>query len=844
MSIENYTEKFRLKFAEDDNEEFTIETFNQHKLNYILNNKSKFPPLKRITDDDNYDYFKQAESYLNKSRNGKIKVKYTQNKGVGRFFTKGHPSLQSMSRHIRHNISDNYKDYDIKNCHPVLLSHICEKLEIDCKILNTYINDRTNFLETISKDLNIETEDVKKIMLSGMNGGKSAYYKLNKKNEFVDKFIKETQRVARTITNTYPDEFDEYKSAREESNRLIVLNGGEAKPLYNLHCKFVNQILCMLESNILKSMREFAGNPKNCVLCFDGLMLLKDNLFDIAGCEEYILQQHGIALNIVEKPFDLAIEFPEQIPKYSDPSFEYFDDYTNLTKTDITLEQAKAWLNNSCYKISQSGKAYLLCKNKDVHMFGNKSIEIVNKWVPQVISDVYETLKVKCQILNPNFSQKNSDEYGLLSAKDKKVYPKSKLETVDFYLYETLGKTSNRLGEGFLESMFEDSDIKCYSNINFYPYSGKVSPVIDDNIFNTFSGFPAHNIPDPIEPIDFEKSQIFNHFKFDFFQDEGELNHFLDHIADILQDPAQIKPSAHLFYGQQGTGKSMLYAFISKLVGVDQTLLTIDTENYFSNFNANNMGKLIKVFEEIPEKGAMMKNHNRLKGEISATVEKIERKGFDSITALHSARYWFFTNNENTLNVEADDRRFTLHKINPQHANNYEYFQGLWAEINDPKFIKSTFNYFMNRKYEMKNVINAYTTDYKKSQKVSSTNVGITFLLDFIATNFRKVEDVNKYITVEDLKNKFKAVRQEDSSKGYNYKTLTTQLDQFKFDKPKQVRVDIDGQMIKKSCWTFNTAKIQDMLRSYYKDDTMVLRVIDNTEVETVEHSQLMSIQS
>lgn len=842
MSIENYTEKFRLKFAEEDVEEFAVETFNQHKLNYILTNKSKFEPKRSMFDDADYDYFKQAEIYLNKSRNGKIKVKYTQNKGVGRFFAKGNPGIQSIPKFIRNSISDNYKDYDIKNCHPTLLSHICDKLEIDCKTLNTYTNDRTNLLNLISKDLDITVEDAKVLMLVIMNGGRKVYDDLNKKNEFVEKFIMDIRRVSRTITNTYPDEFKAYELYREEKNRITVLNGGEAKPLNNLHCSFANQIFCMLESEILKSMREFAGSPKNCVLMFDGIMLLKDNLFDITGCEEYILQQHGVSLEIVEKPFDSAVEFPEQVPKYSDPSFEYFDDYNNLTETDITLEQAMVWLNNSCCKISQSGNAYLLCKNKTVHMLGDKSVEIVDKWIPQIINNVYDTLKVKCQIINPKFSQKNHDEYTSLSDKEQKAYPSHKIDTIQKYIYTTLGKSSKKLGAGFLESMFEDNKIKCYSNINFFPYSGKESPLMSENIFNTFSGFPAHNIPEPIELIDFEKSHIYNHFKFDFFQDQGELDHFLDHIADILQDPAQIKPSAHLFYGQQGTGKSLLYAFISKLVGMDQCLLTINTERYFDKFNIENMGKLIKVFEELEEKGSMMKYHNRLKGEISSNIEKIERKGIDSITALHSARYWFFTNNANVLNIEADDRRFTLHRTSDKHANNYDYFQPLWEEVSNPNFIKSTFNYFMTRKYEKRNVINAYTTDYKREQKISSTNVGITFLLDFVANNFRKIEDVNKYISVEDLKNKFKAVRMEDSNKGFNYKTLTTQLDQFKFGKPKQVRIDIDGQMIKKSCWTFNTYKIQEMGRNYYKDDTWILRVMDNTAVEDVEYSQLMPI--
>ena len=61
----------------------------------------------------------------------------------------------------------------------------------------------------------------------------------------------------------------------------------------------------------------------------------------------------------------------------------------------------------------------------------------------------------------------------------------------------------------------------------------------------------------------------------EFSKDEGELNHFLDHMADSVQDPAHIKGTSHLFYSQQGTGKGLLAAFMCKLIGNSNVAMII-----------------------------------------------------------------------------------------------------------------------------------------------------------------------------------------------------------------------------------------------------------------------------
>ena len=118
------------------------ETFNPHKLNYILQNKEKFTC--RVYE-QNYDPFNAPTKLLQKSTNGNIKVSYHQPGGrnFGRNFADGGVSLQGICREIRHAISSEYyDDLDMVNAHPVILKFLCEKHNIEHERLNEYIDNR------------------------------------------------------------------------------------------------------------------------------------------------------------------------------------------------------------------------------------------------------------------------------------------------------------------------------------------------------------------------------------------------------------------------------------------------------------------------------------------------------------------------------------------------------------------------------------------------------------------------------------------------------------------------------------------------------------------------------
>jgi hypothetical protein len=386
------------------------------------------------------------------------------------------------------------------------------------------------------------------------------------------------------------------------------------------------------------------------------------------------------------------------------------------------------------------------------------------------------------------------------------------------YQFETLGLTSSKLGTGYLSFLMENRIVESFDQVVFYPFLAQRGKPAMDNCFNIFTGFPPEKLKIELLLLPkFKKSKFYKHLKLEFFNNnKPEFNHFLDHMADIIQDPATIKGTSHLFYSRQGTGKGLLAAFMSKMIGNSNVSIIINTDAYFDkNFNADRVNKLLKIFEEVSEKGSAFKNHNRLKGEQTSERERIENKGIDPYHTLHCARFWYFTNNENSLYIENDDRRHTLHKINNRMANNFDYFKPIWEEINDPLFIKSAFIFLSNRVYTSKSVLNSFDTQYKCEQKIANIPNGIKFLIDYIQTKFSKAEDKDIKIASLGIRDEWKIWCQNYGCQ-YHLGTLQTQWKSIGIDLPKQFRIDGGPQ---KTCYSMNILHLQSEMQRYLRDN-------------------------
>ena len=816
------------------------ETFNPDYLNHIVENFEDFKNQLRWRERyDEIDPFKIIKKYLHRSRNGLVRVNYKQNNGRGRFCAMGSMSLQVIPREIRQTICrDYYIDVDMCNAHPIILQWLCKKNGFECKQLTKYINNRDKLLNEILLDGVYNRDTSKQVYLALTNGGVKDFYKtdeiqkirnnpsLMSKNN-LNKYKIELERLHQLFAQLNPIDFKKAKDKRIDANKD-----------YNHEAGFMNTLLCDMENTILQEMYNYFGTPEDCVLCFDGIMLRNDKKYDILGCEKHIIKKYDMALfKLSQKEMGEAMILPpkDKIPKYIDMKLDYYTDFRNLVKEDEIYEEwLEEWANNSLKLIEGDGKSYFITRNKRVVIFSDKTQEIRDEWKPVKIENIEKNLSVKIKTKNIYYDYNFHQKYKGLKKKEKEELKISKEDInklVNMYSYTTLGMGNPRLGEGYLSYLMEERAIGSYNSTDFYPLLQRQEklPLVDT--FNLFTKFPFEN-QEIKEEMLFEDSLFYKHLQNDFFnKNAGELKHFLDHIADIIQDPARIKGTSHLFYSPQGCGKGLLGKFMSKMLGVSNVISIINTDTYFDkNFNSDIGNKLLKIFEEVSEKGSAFKNHNRLKGEQTSDTERIEPKGIDPYYNRHCARFWYFTNNENSLYIENDDRRTTLHSINSDHQNNYEYFKPIWAEISNAEFLKNAFEYFATRTYEEKTVMNAFTTQYKKDQKDANLPNGIKFILDYVKKELPEIKNKDIKITSEILKTKYKSYC-EDLGIKYHITTLNTQIKKIGIYEPKQcIFKNDDDTKKKKFCYIINTHKLQETLRLFLQDDKYQLYKEDDIE--------------
>lgn len=189
---------------------------------------------------------------------------------------------------------------------------------------------------------------------------------------------------------------------------------------------------------------------------------------------------------------------------------------------------------------------------------------------------------------------------------------------------------------------------------------------------------------------------------------------------------------AHVFQSDQGTGKRHLFDFMSDLLGAAHTMYVEDMSLYMQKFNEDQSTAILKVFEEVKGKGDSFINNDRLKCDITKEVLRVEIKNGAVLSVRHCARYWFYTNHRDTLHVEASDRRYVFHSISNEHANDWDYFEPIVAELKDVDYIRACFEYFAELPYEERVVMTAINTAYKDEQKQDSLNLPQTFVRDFI----------------------------------------------------------------------------------------------------------------
>jgi len=602
------------------------ETFDQHKLSHIINNEATYRPLMRpeVTQDEDYNPFTIMKKYLAKSRGGKITVEYRQNEGKGRFYALGGLSLQSLPREIRHSIAKGYTDIDMVNAHPVILSHLCgDRSVVGSKITTKYLDRYNNSRDELLKTLGVSREIGKTAILSLINGGSKAYDDLPIKPRWLLKLKREIDKIHKHFS--LEDGFEPHRVNREKKGIT-----------YNHAASYMNVQLCDYENVILQRIWTELGEPDDCVLCFDGIMVRTS--FDLQSLEKAALTA-GIKINLKVKDMDEGFVFGEGFvfPQYIDPEYNRFD-----FEDSYTYQMFHSEFNGKRFR------SYVEMEE-----------EVWDK-----------SRKVIALILDGEGSFIKKDKDGKLS-------------------------TVKKLGRSNFNMFYDKIRISIEDFLGAHDAFGNYVCKMDrcsETDFNLWTGFRAKRRA-AMDP----RTQLMIDFVKDIWAGGNQevYDYLISWFAGLLTPG--MNRTAIAMVAPQGTGKGFFLEFMKLILRRSNVADMIGIQSITQKHNTAIQGKRVVVINEMSStRDEFKSNFDKIKSYITDPVITIEPKGVNPYSIDNIGNYMLFTNHRDAIIVEESDRRYAIFEMSTARMNDTEYFNMLERECFNQEVADSFYSYLLD----------------------------------------------------------------------------------------------------------------------------------------------------
>jgi hypothetical protein len=641
-----------------------------------------------------------------KTGSADINYRFTKNLRSGRRFSIT-PSLQSIPRKTRHTLSKGiYHDLDMKNAHPTILNHLSKLYKVECPILELYVNDR----EHVFNELSIFSKDVVKVeMLTIINGGAPTLCNYG----IIQDFVSEMNDLRDVIMKKNPS----LKKRAEKQNPT------------NISGSCTNYLLCEWENNILTVMSEYLqeNNIEIGVLVFDGIMIKTDSNIETL-CEnlsECIKSRFNIDIVIVEKIMDEG--YDDILDTFTNPIED--ENIINSNKEEDIEKEAK--LNSSMIWNGTTDYTF-----EDFKTFTNILItrECIERFLKKNIFEVHNN---GCPITYITrftcFNEQLDRNYISYNHNIKTIDLSKKCVLLKYVFLENKKMSSIKevLMNIILKDLSENCSLESFSSLCFDPYLN-TDHIRNKNKFNIFRGFTLKNDnPYWKNDSDISSSLFYNHIRQYFCKgDQICFEYFLNWIAHMIQYPNICAEVMIIIVSEQGLGKDMISRFLGSIIGLEYYKVFDDVSNFFSRFNGEQENAMLTVLNELAEGGDVIKNHNKLKANITRLTTRVEKKGVEPYTVNHFSRYIGFTQNRKCINIENHDRRFFMLEGDNSIVGNHVYFNNLKKELDDKDFMMKTFSYFGNKDLSSFEIRNIPMTDIKKEQKINNLSSPLCFIMD------------------------------------------------------------------------------------------------------------------
>ena len=195
--------------------------------------------------------------------------------------------------------------------------------------------------------------------------------------------------------------------------------------------------------------------------------------------------------------------------------------------------------------------------------------------------------------------------------------------------------------------------------------------------YNLWPGFAV--VPDRVES-EAKCSLYLAHIRDNISQrDKAVYEYLIKWMASAVQKPGQPGGTALVMRGNMGNGKGEAVRHFGKLFG--SNYMPVSKKNHVTgNFNAH-LGQTILLFVDEALFAANPEHEQILKNMVTERHQMIERKGFDLVCSPSCLHIIIASNNEWTVAVSQDDRRFCCIEVGDEHKQDIPYFTALATQM-------------------------------------------------------------------------------------------------------------------------------------------------------------------
>lgn len=455
----------------------------------------------------------------------------------------------------------------------------------------------------------------------------------------------------------------------------------------NIKGSFLSKMLSTYENNILVNMYNYfiLNNYDIGVLIYDGIMIYGDyykNNELLKNLNDFVIEKTGY------KKINIKFE---------------------VNETNITDEK----LN----KIPE--------KKNDEETTGAKFEEIAEKFE-----------KTHLKIINDGlYIRENSDN-------TKTIMNETKLK--QSYNHMSCLITKNILGEmklvktSFINYWINENDnIRSYTYMGIYPNKLKCP----DNVYNLWVDYDMELVKDYEEKND-NLEILLKHIKIICNNDLEVYNYLICWISQLIQYP-ETKTNMPIFSSKEGAGKGTLFKMLRKMLGNKKVFETTQPQrDIWGSFNGALIDCILVVINEA-EKKKNYDGEGALKGLITDYDLVINQKGTNQFETQSYHRITASSNNYDSFNTTADDRRKWMIICSDELIGNYDYFNKINEMIEDINSMKTLYEYFKNYKHnditmDKFNTIQKPITEQQKELTLTAEQPYETWLKEFA---YEKLEE-------------------------------------------------------------------------------------------------------